>query len=180
MRDLFHLIPNALNDSEIAEILRKAEDVPAQDGTIFSTQDNASSIRKSSIKWLSDEALKQRLWSFVCTANQQAFDVDVACEADLQFTSYYGDHAGHYDWHQDVHFASQEAQDRKISVTIQLSAQADYSGGDFLFEDVQSSANFKAKGTALLFPSYLRHKVTPVTSGVRHALVAWFFGPRWR
>lgn len=180
MRDLFHLIPQALDDGEIAEILQMADSLPAQDGTIFSTQEGASSIRKSSIKWLSDEALKQRLWSFVCTANQHAFDVDVICEADLQFTSYYGDEAGHYDWHQDVYFASQEPQDRKISVTIQLSAEEAYSGGDFLFEDVQSSANFKAKGTALLFPSYLRHKVTPVTSGVRHALVAWFFGPRWR
>jgi PKHD-type hydroxylase len=32
-------------------------------------------------------------------------------------------------------------------------------------------------GTAVIFPSHLYHRVTPVTAGTRRSLVAWFVGP---
>jgi len=38
----------------------------------------------------------------------------------------------------------------------------------------------KDKGSVLIFPSYINHKVSPVTKGIRRSLVAWFSGPRWR
>ena len=78
------------------------------------------------------------------------------------------------------HWLAGTGQDRKLSVTVQLSKTEDYEGGDLEFEDVQTSADFRAQGTVLVFPSYLRHRVHPVTSGIRYALVAWFFGPQWR
>ena len=180
MRDLFHLIPQALSDADIAEIMSLAQQAPAQDGTVFSTATGAETIRNSTIRWLDDAALRQRLWQFVTKANDQAFGVSVTDQADMQFTSYDGQSGGHYDWHHDVHWSGQGALDRKISLTIQLSDPDSYSGGDFEFEEVKTTAPFKSKGTMILFPSYLRHKVSPVTSGVRHSLVAWFFGPRWR
>ncbi|MGB0647256.1 MAG: 2OG-Fe(II) oxygenase, partial [Bradymonadia bacterium] len=70
--------------------------------------------------------------------------------------------------------------DRKLSVTVQLDDEGVYSGGELEFEELQTSANLRARGTVLVFPSYLRHRVTPVTNGVRRALVAWFYGPEWR
>jgi PKHD-type hydroxylase len=35
-------------------------------------------------------------------------------------------------------------------------------------------------GDALVFPSFLRHRVTPVSRGVRYSLVTWIEGPQWR
>jgi len=32
----------------------------------------------------------------------------------------------------------------------------------------------------LIFPSWLQHRVRPVTRGIRHSLVSWVEGPRWR
>ena len=32
-------------------------------------------------------------------------------------------------------------------------------------------------GTAIVFPSFMRHKVAPVTKGRRRSLVGWFLGP---
>ena len=117
----------------------------------------------------------------ICPTGQKAaFNIDVDNQAEMQFTEYHAAQRGHYDWHQDVHWNGQAAADRKISITVQLSDGDDYEGGDFEFDDVKTNADFRSKGTVLVFPSYLRHRVLPVTSGTRRSLVAWFFGPRWK
>ena len=69
-------------------------------------------------------------------------------------------------------------------MTIQLSDSKDYEGGDFKFFDpvVQSPDpdKLRAKGTVLVFPSFLPHAVTPVTKGERKSLVVWADGPEWK
>ena len=120
------------------------------------------------------------LWPFVEQANAECFGVSVDRHAEMQVTEYDAVRGGHYGWHHDVEWNGQGDRDRKVSVTVQLSAPSDYQGGDFEFDEVKSTANFRSKGTVLVFPSYLRHTVHPVTAGTRRALVAWFFGPRWR
>ena len=58
----------------------------------------------------------------------------------------------------------------------------DYEGGNFEFDgDIdQLPPEHKEKGTVIVFPSFYRHRVTPVTKGTRKVLVAWFEGPHWR
>jgi PKHD-type hydroxylase len=97
----------------------------------------------------------------------------------MQVTEYCGEQGGYYHWHHDVQWNGQAVSDRKLSVTVQLSGADEYEGGDFEFDEVKTNADFRSKGTVLVFPSYLRHRIHPVTSGTRCALVAWFFGPRW-
>ena len=70
--------------------------------------------------------------------------------------------------------------DRKLSVVIQLSDPTTYQGGDFQFQDVETPVNFRTQGSILVFPSYLPHRVTEITDGVRYSLVDWLEGPRWR
>ena len=70
---------------------------------------------------------------------------------------------------------------RKISLTVQLSEPGDYEGGVLR---VQTSHNTYAHvntniGTTAIFPSWLNHSVTEVTSGTRYALVGWYKGPFW-
>jgi PKHD-type hydroxylase len=38
----------------------------------------------------------------------------------------------------------------------------------------------REKGTVIMFPSYLLHRVTPVTKGVRKSLVLWVGGTTFR
>jgi PKHD-type hydroxylase len=75
-------------------------------------------------------------------------------------------------------------------VTVQLSQEGDYEGGDFELEEVQKAPDragqrikalteARQRGTVLVFPSFLYHRVTPVTSGMRRSLVAWYLGPPW-
>ena len=33
------------------------------------------------------------------------------------------------------------------------------------------------EGSIIVFPSFVEHRVTPVTEGIRYSLVSWFVGP---
>ena len=74
---------------------------------------------------------------------------------------------------------------RKLSVTINLSDEKDYDGGELTFDigehhevgkKIITNKDFKKQGTMVVFPSYMHHAVSPVTRGVRYSLVQWFLG----
>ncbi|MDB2389733.1 2OG-Fe(II) oxygenase [Alphaproteobacteria bacterium] len=180
MRELYQLWSSALTTKQIDEITKAALGQPAQDGTIFSAAESMKGIRTSSIRWISDQWIKDLLWDYIEQANDNAFNIDIHNDAEMQFTEYHAKQAGHYDWHHDVNWNGSTGSDRKLSVTVQLSDPSEYEGGAFEFDDVKTNADFASKGTILIFPSYLRHRVCPVTKGTRRSLVAWFGGPRWR
>ena len=58
----------------------------------------------------------------------------------------------------------------------------DYEGGDFEFRDGKNVDLFNAKerGTIIVFPSLLYHRITPLTKGNRYSIVGWVVGPRWK
>ena len=96
----------------------------------------------------------------------------------IQLSEYKADPSGkngHYDWHMDV---GETASTRKISMSIQLTGESDYDGGDLEFMIHRSIIKApREKGTVIFFPSYLTHRVTKVTRGTRRSLVFWFHGP---
>jgi PKHD-type hydroxylase len=180
MRDLYQLWSSALTQEQINNITKAALAQPAQAAKVFSSGDAQTEVRSSTVRWLPDQWVRDLLWEYVKTANTNAFGVDVENHAETQFTEYHATEGGHYGWHHDINWNGQTNSDRKLSITVQLSDPSDYEGGDFEFDEVSTNADFKSKGTVLVFPSYLRHRVLPITSGTRKSLVAWFFGPRWR
>ncbi len=65
--------------------------------------------------------------------------------------------------------------------SIQLSRSEDYDGGDLeLFLLNQPQKVERARGVPIAFPSFVLHRVAPVTRGTRWSLVAWVLGKRWR
>ena len=68
---------------------------------------------------------------------------------------------------------------RKISMTLLLSDENDFEGGDLELIDDKSRPKMK-QGHALFFASFIRHRVTPVTKGNRKSLVMWFGGPSFK
>ncbi len=138
--------------------------------------------RKSQIKWLYHDEKSDWLYSkienMVMEANQ-VWNFDLYSIRDsIQYTEYY-EGGGHYDWHMDI--GPYPINNRKISITIQLSDPDDYVGGDLEIwtgNGLQTCA--RQKGSALLFPSYMLHRVTPVTSGTRKSLVLWVGGSPYR
>lgn len=140
--------------------------------------------RKSKIRWITNEpTLEDIFLRFVNEANAVAFNVDIQQEMrEMQFTEYHVAYGGKYDWHHDVNWDNTKNFDRKLSMVVQLSDPDTYEGGRFEFSEVQNpkDEDFKQQGSILIFPSYLLHKVTEVTKGVRYSLVSWVRGPRWR
>ena len=60
-------------------------------------------------------------------------------------------------------------------------ALIDNDGGDLeLLYGTEPQKLAKARGTFIVFPSFMLHRVTPVTRGTRWSLVAWIAGARWR
>ena len=70
---------------------------------------------------------------------------------------------------------------RKISITVQLSDPSEYEGGDLQIKiNAGQSDTPKGLGNVVIFPSYLLHRVTPVTKGLRRSLVLWITGPAFK
>jgi len=95
-----------------------------------------------------------------------------------QYTEY--PTGGFYDWHVDNHVNCKEQPPiRKISMTILLSPENEFEGGDL--ELVKEGQSIKLKqGQAMFFASFIRHRVAPVTRGNRKSLVMWFGGPPFK
>lgn len=128
--------------------------------------------RGSQIAWL-----HERIEKAVLDMNSQLYKYDLyGLRENFQYTVYQSVEGGHYDWHVDT-----GTQERKLSLTLQLSEPSSYEGGDLVLD--AGEGNFiagRARGTLVFFPSYVRHRVTPVTSGLRKSLVAWVAGPPFR
>jgi PKHD-type hydroxylase len=93
----------------------------------------------------------------------------------IQATSYAADGNQHYSWHMD--WGAGRLRNRKISVIAHLSDPADFDGGSLQLtigsvpvEAVQGA------GTVTVFPSFVLHRVTPVTRGRRLGAVSWMLG----
>jgi len=75
---------------------------------------------------------------------------------------------------------------RKLSVTVTLSDPKDYKGGELEFDfrnmdpdkkrNVKKCTEILPKGSLVVFPSFVWHRVCPVKSGERNSLVIWNLG----
>jgi PKHD-type hydroxylase len=114
--------------------------------------------------------IHERLDALFADAGERfGFAVDPVFE-DIQFVRYRV--GGHFQlWHSDAGADRHDA--RLISVSVELSNAGDYDGGVLEIAPAVGMARTLPRGGARLFLSRAIHRVTPVTRGVRHALVAW-------
>lgn len=95
-----------------------------------------------------------------------------------QYTEYPA--GGFYDWHMDSDVVGiNEPPVRKISMTCLLSHESEFEGGGLELMQEGKIARPK-QGQAIFFASFIRHRVVPITSGVRKSLVMWFGGPSFK
>jgi PKHD-type hydroxylase len=153
---------------------------PFQEAKVMGDNNN---IRKSDIKWMYPDDKSFWVYERICELAKQAndklwkFNIHSVIDA-IQYTVYY-EGGGHYDWHMDI--GSSTINHRKISCTVQLSDPDEYEGGDL---EIWTGGEFQTierkQGCAILFPSFLMHRVTPVTKGTRKSLVLWMGGDHYK
>jgi PKHD-type hydroxylase len=134
--------------------------------------------RTTTISWIpfkEMEPMYNDINIFIQKANKNHFGFgDIQITEQAQFTEY--PEGGFYNWHMDTDVNMQhEPPVRKISMTLLLSPENQFEGGDLELMAPGKRANMK-QGHAIIFASFLNHRVAPVTKGVRQSLVMWFGG----
>ena len=147
---------------------------------------NLKTKRNSNVVWLNDKWIYKEIHPFIRIANQSAgwnfqWDWSESC----QFTKYKLNQ--YYDWHCDsFNKIGSNGKIRKLSMTCQLTDGSEYQGGELEFDfrnydppqrdeskHLVKCKEILPKGSIIVFPSFVWHRVKPVTKGVRYSLVVW-------
>ena len=169
---------------QLSEIRKYGDTALEKEGLAGGVKDTLANkeLRKSKIAWIPGKPetwwLYDRIAHIARALNGQYFEFDLwGIVDDLQYTLYDGD-GSHYDWHMDK---GALAAPRKLSLVVQLSEPDEYEGGDLqiMFAEKPITCERK-KGMIYAFPSWILHRVTPVTAGTRRSLVAWIVGNKFR
>ena len=119
--------------------------------------------------------------SYITNLNQFGFDINpIEHQNDLaNYNIYNSETNDNYDWHIDT--SQDPYQDIKLTLIINLS-EKEYEGGDLILQTTNEfvAQEFREPGYAIMFPSYIRHKVTPVVKGVRKNIAFFLSGPYFK
>ena len=156
--------------------------------------------RNSDLVWLNDTWIYKEIHPYVHEANRDAgwnFDWDYS--ESCQFTKYKLNQ--YYDWHCDSwnkpydkpNSPNEHGKIRKLSMTCQLTDGSEYTGGELEFDFRNYDPHMRdeskhriqckeilPKGSIIVFPSFVWHRVKPVTAGTRYSLVVWHLGKPFR
>ncbi len=174
----YHYYKEYFTDEDIDKILKLSEKYPFVDGKVPTVVD--TTYRSSKIKWLPNNSETKWLYDKIAhlakKSNDQLWNFDIIGLGEhIQFGEYSAEQSGKYEWHVDI---GKNNLHRKISISIQLSDPTTYDGGDLEFFKSRNIIKApKEKGTAILFPSFILHRVTEITKGTRKSLVIWISGP---
>ena len=107
----------------------------------------------------------------------ETFAIGPATER-IQIARYDSEDNGFFVWHADTVPSDMT---RKISISIPLNDAIEYDGGTLeLHQGTNIVQVRQTAGAPVIFPSWMIHRVAPVTRGRRYSLVAWVRGPNWR
>ena len=139
-----------------------------------------SQIRTSKQAWLCcDTWISGIMYNIFMVANSNYFKYDLDhFESDVQLTKY--ETNAHYGWHVDELPVVPPTLPRKLSMSLLLND--DFEGGELELAHAKEkpiTVDMKA-GSVCVFPSWLMHRVKPVTKGTRYSLVAWMNGPEFK
>ena len=150
--------------------------------------------RDSDIVWLNERWVYKEIQPYVHQANADAgwnFQWDFS--ENCQFTQY--KKGQYYDWHCDGWDRPYQKQQgdpsngkiRKLSVTVSLSeGGVENKGGELVFDfrnldpdkkrNIIKCKEILPKGSLVVFPGFIWHRVCPIKKGTRHSLVMWNLG----
>jgi PKHD-type hydroxylase len=167
-------------------------------------------VRNSDVVFFRNPELQSVLWDIVRAANNMmGYNMDLTGAEDPQFTKY-GPKQHYYwhqdqaigcpgrkfipnvdmipkngnpmEFIPDVNLIGTV---RKMSITLLLNDPKEYKGGEFEMAYTYRGKLIRKKvkgkkGTVIIFPSWIEHRVIPVKEGTRYSIVQWFAGAPWK
>jgi|TARA_R110000824_G_scaffold383377_1_gene576933 PKHD-type hydroxylase len=195
-------VPHRICDDIIKHGLTKTEEMARTGGYSNKklTKDQVKDMKKkrnSDVVWLNDTWIYKELHPYIHDANKNAgWNFEWDRSESCQFTKY--KHNQYYDWHYDSWHKPYERDEkndldngkiRKLSMTCQLTDGSEYEGGELEFDfrdyaphmreedkHLKQAKEILPKGSIIVFPSFVWHRVKPVTKGTRYSLVMWNLG----
>ena len=190
LKNTYWYFKSVLSDKfckKIIDLAKKKQKVMA---TIGSGELNKKT-RDSLVLFLNDPIIYETLHPYIQAANQNAeWNFQWDSTELVQYTEY--NKKQFYKWHQDAwdqpYLNPEEPNSygkiRKISVSCSLNDSNKYKGGKLQFDsttplnkgNIITCEEILPKGSVVVFPSFIWHRVTPVTQGIRKSLVLWNLG----
>ena len=178
--------------SEIDRIVQYCMKLPEKSAEILgeTSPEKIEKWRVSNVRFFHPDA--ENTWAFqkingiIQALNEKYYNFDLNGYDAIQFTEYDGTREGKYDWHMDTEIGNVNRLGvvRKLSFVMNLTEpNSDYEGGEFQINTGTENAAETVhlpKGRCIVFPSFLLHRVKPVTKGTRRSLVAWVVGPKFK
>tara|TARA_R110000823_G_scaffold215857_1_gene345430 strand:+ start:210 stop:821 length:612 start_codon:yes stop_codon:yes gene_type:complete len=197
LKNYYYFFIKGIPDKTCDAIIKKFYSKKLDKGTI---KGGSIKVRNSDVMFSDDPELYDIINPFIHQANKEAgwnFQWDFT--ESFQFTKYKLNQ--YYNWHQDSspecypddhRYVNYRGKYRKLSAVVALSDDSEYKGGEFQMDfrdktmkdkkeikDVRRIVTIKElrqKGTVIVFPSFMWHRVKPVISGTRYSLVSWSLG----
>ena len=161
------------------EILDLSNTLEKEQGKTYNRErrDNDKKRRQSAISWIAFNKMQpvyDDINNLIQKINRNNFGFsNIKIIEPAQVSEY--KKGGFYEWHTDSCIEmNTEPLVRKLSMTLLLNDPNEFEGGDL---QIAGKVLLPMKqGHAAIFASFLQHRVTPVTQGVRKSLVMWFGG----
>lgn len=117
---------------------------------------------------------------YINEANQRFYLFDLNEILSIMYFEYVPENEHSLDWHIDI--GNHPPMNlRKISFSILANDPSEYEGGKLEIENFPGNLQVpKVKGGMVCFPSFLPHKVTPITKGIRKSIVGFIGGRPYR
>ena len=160
------------------EIIDLSTTLEKEQGKILRKEtDMDKNRRNSTICWIDFNKMQivyDDINRLIQKINRNNFGFDnIQITERAQFAEYFK--GQFYEWHMDSNIdMDKEPTVRKLSMTVLLNDPKEFEGGNL--EIAGKDLLPMKQGHAAIFASFLQHRVTPVTKGVRRSLVMWFGG----
>ena len=191
--DWQYIYKKEFNDEFCDLILNSCEEKLWADAQVGGNPNKPSGVTDKKIRAVMHQPLKMGNWKgqqdfpylqladAIQKANSEVWQLDVdgfnmAIDGP-NILRYRTEEQGHYDWHLDYGAAFSN---RKISFILQLSDPNDYDGCNLEIMGAPYEPKTKERGTLIMFPSYVRHRITHITRGTRYCVVGWVHGPHFK
>ena len=171
---------NLFNQDQIKEINKIIKKNLIQGKDNFAKE----SVKTSEVKFVNYGKIEKYIFPFVefcLTANNNFFGFDLHPLTSLKKLNYNIYEQGtEYSWHIDA-VPADPVRDIKLTALLNLSEE-NYEGGELVLFRANEiiCKEFNSPGSAVIFPSFINHKVNKIISGRRHTLAIWMSGPKFR
>lgn len=188
---------NAFTPDELERVIELCRAVKVEPGLTLGAKGKnrrSSKVRSSDIRWVyRSEGALGTAWFFdringvLDALNDRYYGFELNGFESMQYTEYPASKRGKYGWHMDMcldrdHLPANMIQPRKLSMTMLLDDPASFKGGQFqINEGNEKEAKTVPflRGRIVAFPSFMIHRVLPVTKGMRRSIVVWVEGPKF-